>query len=80
MPDYHAKEPALAKCIIPECNDDVHYIHLQVCKACYSGLANWRGRSRHDKEFRLQRCKRLVERMDFILDHPRHAPKRMKKR
>ena len=70
----------MATCIIPECDEQVHYIHLQVCKACYSGLANWRGRSRADKEFRLGRCRRLVERMDFILDNPKHAPKRMKKK
>lgn len=62
----------MANCCIPDCEEAVHYIHLQVCKACYSGLTTWRGRSAHDKRFRLGRCKRLASRMDFILDNPKH--------
>lgn len=32
-------------CIIPDCDEQVSYTHLQVCSACYSGLTRWRGRS-----------------------------------
>lgn len=63
-------------CIIPDCDEEVHYVHLQVCKACYSGLAHWRGRNSRDKTFRLGRIKRLHSRMEFILDNPKHHPKR----
>ncbi len=67
----------MSNCIIPDCEEEIHYIHLQVCKACYAGLSTWRGRSIRDKHFRLGRCKRLASRMDFILDNPKHAPKRV---
>ena len=69
----------MAQCIIPDCEESVHYIHLQVCKACYSGLTTWRGRSNADKNFRLGRCKRLASRMDFILDNPKHHAKKLKR-
>ena len=70
----------MSNCIIPDCEESVHYHHLQVCNACYSGLTTWRGRNRHDKEFRLGRCKRLASRMDFILDNPKHHAERQKKK
>ena len=66
-------------CIIEDCDESVHYIHLQVCKACYAGLTTWRGRGVADKRFRLGRIKRLHSRMEFMIDNPRHAPKKMKK-
>ena len=66
----------MSKCIIPECEEEVRYIHLQVCAACYAGLSSWRGRNKQDKEHRLYLNKRLAARMDFILDNPKHAPKR----
>ncbi len=65
-------------CIIPDCEDRVHYHHLQVCKACYSGLTTWRGRAGRDKRFRLGRIKRLHSRMEFILDNPKHHAKKTK--
>lgn len=64
-------------CIIPECDEPVRYFHLQTCAACYAGLSTWRGRSKADKEFRLARNVRLVSRMDFIMDNPKHHAKRM---
>lgn len=67
------------KCIIDNCDDDVHYLHLQVCKACYAGLATWRGRPVADKRFRLGRIQRLHSRMNFMIDNPRHHPKRKKR-
>ena len=70
---------ARKKCIIGHCNNDVRYHHLQVCATCYSGLAHWRGRSKRDKEYRLEQIKRLNDRMEFMIDNPRHAPKRMKR-
>ncbi len=69
-------DPRSKKCIIPDCEEHVHYIHLGVCKACYAGLSTWRGRSGTDKRFRLGRIKRLHSRMEFILDNPKHAPKK----
>ena len=68
----------MANCIIPGCDEDVKYIHLSVCSACYSGLSNWRGRNRHDKEHRLYLNKRLAKRMEFIMDNPKHAPRHLK--
>ena len=65
-------------CIIPDCEDSVHYHHLQVCKACYAGLTTWRGRAGRDKRFRLGRIKRLHSRMEFILDNPKHHAKKTK--
>ena len=72
----------MATCIIPECEEEIRYFHLSVCSACYAGLTTWRGRSRADKEFRLGRNKRLVERMGFIMDNPKHHAKKtpLKKR
>ncbi len=70
---------ATDKCIIPDCDEDVRYIHLQVCAACYSGLAHWRSRSRADKNFRLGRIQRLHSRMEFMIDNPRHHPKKLKR-
>lgn len=64
-------------CIIPDCEEDVRYIHLQVCSACYSGLARWRGRSSVEKRHRMGINRRLVSRMDFIIGHPKHHPKKM---
>ncbi len=62
----------MAICIIPDCDEDVKYIHLQVCTACYSGLTRWRGRSIVEKRHRMGINKRLVSRMDFIMGHPKH--------
>lgn len=74
-----ATDPRSKRCIIPDCDEHVHYIHLGVCKACYAGLSTWRGRSGADKTFRLGRIQRLKSRMEFILDNPKHAPKRRKR-
>jgi hypothetical protein len=62
----------MATCIIPDCDEEVRYYHLNVCAACYSGLTRWRGRSVTEKRHRLQINHRLVSRMDFIMDHPKH--------
>lgn len=70
---------ARKKCIIDNCKNDVRYHHLQVCAACYSGLAHWRGRSVADKRYRLELIDRLQSRMEFMIDNPRHAPKRKKR-
>lgn len=67
----------MATCIIPDCDEDVRYFHLSVCSACYSGLTRWRGRSLTEKKRRLDINHRLVSRMDFILDNPRHHAKKM---
>lgn len=61
-------------CIIPDCYEDVRYKHLEVCAACYSGLARWRGRTPAQKRRHFERCERLVSRMDFVIEHPRHHP------
>jgi hypothetical protein len=63
-------------CCIPECDEEVKYVHLQVCSACYSGLALWRGRPIAQKRRRMEINKRLVSRMDFIMDNPKHHPVR----
>jgi hypothetical protein len=65
-------------CTIPDCTDPVHYVHLQVCKACYAGLSNWRNRSAEDKRHRRELNLRLLSRMDFILTHPAHHPEQRK--
>jgi hypothetical protein len=65
-------------CKIPDCENEAVYMHLRVCSACYSGLAYWRGRSRHDKEKRLVQIKRLNGRMLHMIDNPSDAPKRKK--
>ncbi len=67
-------------CCIPECEEDVKYIHLQVCSACYSGLALWRGRTPAQKKRRMEINRRLVSRMGFIMDNPKHHPKKMPRR
>ena len=67
----------MATCIIPECDEEVRYYHLKVCAACYSGLTRWRGRSLTEKRHRMDINRRLVSRMDFILDNPKHHAKRM---
>ncbi len=67
------------KCIIENCTNDVRYHHLQVCAACYSGLSHWRGRSVADKRWRLGLIDRLQSRMEFMIDNPRHAPKRKRR-
>ncbi len=67
-------------CIIPDCEQEVRYFHLHVCAACYSGLGRWRGRSAAQKRHNLGRCNRLVSRMEFIMGHPRHHPKRRGKK
>lgn len=64
-------------CIIPDCEEDVRYIHLEVCAACYSGLTRWRGRSIVEKRHRMGINRRLVSRMDFIMEHPKHHAKKM---
>lgn len=66
-------------CKIPNCDNEAVYMHLRVCSACYSGLAYWRGRSRHDKEKRLAQIKRLNGRMLHMIDNPKDAPRRAKK-
>ena len=63
-------------CVIPDCEEDVRYFHLQVCAACYSGLARWRGRSVVEKRHRMGINRRLVSRMDFIMENPKHHPKK----
>lgn len=70
----------MATCIIPDCEEEVHYLHLQVCSACYSGLTRWRGRSGTEKRHRLQINRRLVSRMDFILDNPKHHAKKRRRK
>jgi len=69
---------ARKKCIIDNCKNDVQVHHLSVCRACYSGLAHWRGRSVADKRYRLELIDRLQSRMEFMIDNPRHAPKHKK--
>jgi len=63
-------------CRIPECDSEAQYLHLQVCSACYSGLAYWRGRSRHAKEKRQRQVQRLESRMEFMIGNPKVHPKR----
>ena len=67
------------KCMIDNCKNDVRYIHLRVCAACYGGLTTWRGRSVRDKRYRLEQIDRLQSRMEFMIDNPRHAPKHKRK-
>lgn len=67
-------------CCIPDCDEEVKYVHLQVCSACYSGLARWRGRPIAEKRRRLEINHRLVSRMGFVMDNPRHHPKKMVRR
>jgi hypothetical protein len=67
-------------CCIPDCDEDVRYHHLQVCAACYSGLTRWHGRSVTEKRHRLQINHRLVSRMDFIMENPRHHAAKRKRR
>ena len=43
-------------CTIPDCDQEVKYYHLEVCAACYSGLARWRGRSSARKRKHFKRC------------------------
>ena len=63
-------------CIIPDCDEEVRYKHLQVCSACYSGLALWRGRPPAAKRKRMGQYVRLQSRMEFIMEHPKHHPVR----
>ena len=67
-------------CCIPDCDKEVRYVHLQVCAACYSGLARWRGRPLGEKRQRLEINRRLVSRMDFIIGNPKHHPKKKPRR
>ena len=62
-------------CTIPDCDQEVKYYHLEVCAACYSGLARWRGRSSARKRKHFKRCERLVSRMGFVMDNPHHHPR-----
>jgi len=62
-------------CCIPDCNDEVRYYQLRVCAACYSGLARWRGRSVAEKRRRLEINHRLVSRMGFVMENPKHHPR-----
>jgi hypothetical protein len=63
-------------CTIPDCDEPVKYFHLQVCSACYSGLARWRGRSVAEKRRRLAINHRLVSRMSFVMENPKHHPQK----
>ena len=63
-------------CIIPNCDQPIRYKHLQVCSACYSGLALWRGRPAAAKRIRMQQYERLKSRMDFMMENPKHHPVR----
>lgn len=63
-------------CIIDNCDQEVRYKHLQVCSACYSGLALWRGRPLSAKRARMAQYDRLVSRMDFMMENPKHHPVR----
>lgn len=63
-------------CCIPDCDEPVRYQHLQVCSACYSGLARWRGRPAALKRQMMQRYVRLQSRMEFITENPKHHPVR----
>jgi len=64
------------KCMIGNCKNDVKYHFLGVCSACYGGLTTWRGRSVADKRYRLGQIDRLQSRMEFMIDRPKHAPKK----
>ena len=70
----------MAKCRIGECWNDVRYHHLQVCAACYSGLATWRGRNPQEKMERMAQINRLADRMEFMIENPKVHPRRMPKR
>ena len=63
-------------CCIPDCDQEVRYVHLQVCSACYSGLALWRGRPLSAKRKRMAQYDRLKSRMDFMMENPKHHPAR----
>jgi hypothetical protein len=67
-------------CIVDNCEEPVRYYHLHVCSACYSGCTRWRGRKIGEKRKNLGRCNRLVSRMEFILEHPRHHAKQKRKK
>lgn len=67
------------KCMIDNCKNDVRYHHLQVCGACYGGLTTWRGRPAADKRYRLEQIDRLQSRMEFMIENPKHAPKKLKR-
>jgi hypothetical protein len=67
-------------CCIPDCDEEVRYYHLRVCAACYSGLTRWRGRSLTEKKRRLHINHRLVSRMGFIMDNPKHHAKKMNRK
>jgi len=67
-------------CIIPNCEEPVRYYHLHVCAACYSGCTRWRSRKIGEKRKNLGRCNRLVSRMEFILEHPRHHAKKKRQK
>ena len=69
----------MATCKIRGCQDEIHYWHLRVCKACYSGLTYWKGRNRRDKEKRLSQLVRLNGRMQHMIEHPRNVPRKRRK-
>lgn len=69
----------MSNCKIPNCENEIVYFHLRVCSACYSGLAYWRGRSKRDKEKRLEQIARLNGRMLHMIDNPSDHPRRAKK-
>lgn len=71
---------AKKQCIIDNCKTEVQVFHLNVCRACYSGLATWRGRPVADKRHRLELIDRLQSRMEFMIGNPQHAPKKLKRR
>lgn len=69
----------MSNCKIENCENEIVYFHLRVCGACYAGLAYWRGRTKRDKEKRLEQIKRLNGRMLHMIDHPSDHPRRAKK-
>lgn len=66
-------------CKMKGCDEESHFLYLDVCKACYSGLSYWKGRSQADKRRRLTQLKRLNGRMEHMIDHPRNVPKKRKR-
>ena len=69
----------MSTCKIRGCDEEIHFYHLRVCKACYSGLSYWKGRTQYDKGKRLTQLKRLNGRMKHMIDYPRNVPKKRRK-
>lgn len=68
------------RCKIEGCTEEAHYLILQVCKACYAGLAYWKGRPQRDKRKRKEQLERLNGRMQHMIEHPRNVPHRRRRR